>query len=51
MNDWDDCENEGDGVPLALKILAVILSGGYTLFILAVLAKAAVDLWTGGCIV
>lgn len=53
MRDWNDYdyECEDDGVPLALKIMAYILCGGFSLFILAVFAKVVVDLWTGGCAV
>lgn len=48
--DYYDYEREDDGVPPALKIMAYILCGGFTLFILAVFAKVVVDIWTGGCL-
>lgn len=52
MRDWDyyDYKHEDDGVPLALKIMAYILCGGFTLFILAVFAKVVVDIWMGECL-
>ena len=51
MRYWDyyDYECEDDGVSLALKIMAYIICGVFTLFLLAVFAKTAVDIWTGGC--
>lgn len=33
-----------------LKVLGTVLGIGFTLFILALLAKFVVDTWTGGCI-
>lgn len=53
-NDYDyhfKYEDEDEDVPVFLKIVACILGGGFTLFLLAVLAKAAVEIWTGGCAV
>ncbi len=44
MNDYhyDDWE-----FPLFLKIIAGVLGIGFTLLMLAVFAKIAVDIWTG----
>lgn len=51
MNDMKyHIEEDDDGVPFFLKILAGILASGFTLSILAVFAKTAVDVWTGECI-
>ncbi len=48
MSVWND--NDDDyGLMLGMKIVTALLGGGLTLFLLAVLAKAAVDIWTGGC--
>lgn len=55
MRDWNDYgyhfkyDDEDEDVPVFVKILAIAFGGGFTLFLLAVLAKAAVDIWTGGC--
>lgn len=47
MNDWDDYDDKG--LLLGMKIVLALLGGGFTLFLLAVFAKTAVDVWTGGC--
>ncbi len=55
MRDWNDYdyhfkyEDEDEDVHVFWKVVSCILSGGFTLFLLAVLAKVAVDIWTGGC--
>lgn len=40
-------EDDDDGVPVLLKLVACVLASGFTLFLLSVFAKAAVDIWTG----
>lgn len=46
MSVWNDYD---DGLLLGMKIMAALLGGGLALLMLAVFAKIAVDIWTGGC--
>lgn len=51
MSVWDGYDY-CDGVSWFKKLLLVLgalLGTGFTLFVLAVLAKVVVDVWTGGC--
>nr|DAW36103.1 MAG TPA: hypothetical protein [Caudoviricetes sp.] len=48
MNYRDDYDDDY-GLILGMKIMTALLGGGLTLLLLAVFAKIAVDVWTGGC--
>lgn len=49
MSVWNDYDDDDKGLLLGMKIVLALLGGGLTLFLLAVLAKVVVDVWTGGC--